>query len=160
MTHCKKTREKKRGRQIRSFICTVKVIYRSQNLGLLYIAESKPNPKVPFVVKAPTGKCHCRFEVKINQPQYRDTAFKRHCFQKPSGIKVTGNIFYFYFLWYSYSTQLFCFLDSTPSIITSNLRKRKAHQQQKQSLATRHILTITQVCLLPCLRMSKDRNMG
>lgn len=51
-------------------------IYRSQNLGLLYIAESKLNPKIPFVVKAPTGKCHCGFEVKINQPQYRDAAFK------------------------------------------------------------------------------------
>lgn len=39
----------------------------------------------------------------------KPATIQRRCFQKPSGIKVTGNIFYFYFLWYSYSTQLFLF---------------------------------------------------
>lgn len=30
------------------FIYTVKVIYPSPNLGLLYMMESKQNPKIPF----------------------------------------------------------------------------------------------------------------
>lgn len=82
------------------FIHTLTVIYPSPNLGLLYMIESKQNPKIPFglclyrlfAAKAPTTQSHWRFERKINTevPLW-----------KPSDVKVIRNMYYFYFTWYS-----------------------------------------------------------
>lgn len=74
-----------------------------------------------FAAKAPTGQSHCGFEGKIKKNK-----IQRCCLQKPFDIQVVGNIHNYYSIWYSYSTQVSCFLNSAS--IALNLPKRKACQ--------------------------------
>lgn len=121
------------------------LIYKSQNLSLLYTRENKPNPEILFGFAFTACVCSQRTNRKMplwiwgeNKP----AKMQRCCLQKPSGIKATGNIRNYYFILCSNSTH---FVVSKPSIITLNSQKKESTPAEKT---------------VPCYKSCTDQHSG
>lgn len=89
----------------------------------------------------PFTDCVCGQGTKRTKPpricgENKATKIQRCCLQTPSDIKVIGKINYYDCIWYSYSTQVSCFLNSAS--ITLILPKKKKKMVEIKPVPTAH----------------------